>query len=497
MSETAYDSVPYPGHVHTHSHPNRIAAIARLFGIDAPPVSTARVLEIGCGDGGNLISIAYTLPRSQCVGVDLAATAIERGRQRVRALALTNCDLVVADLATVGRSLGEFDYVIAHGVYSWVPPPLREALLQLVRDALAPTGVAFVSYNVFPGWRIAGMVREMLRYHTLGIEDPAERVEQSKALMKFVAVAHDADDPYGRLLAAECERVSGYPPWYLHHDDLADVNDPVYFHEFVAQAKRFDLAFVAEADFASMTGTDLPKEALDKLDELSGDPVLRGQYLDFVKCRRFRQSLLTRAANPVAPGPVRENVRTLLVASAAAPETETVDLAAGVEVQFRWGQRVEPEDRSSAAKAAFLVLRERWPEALAFDDLLDRRIAQRCGNGLRTTMPRRSSRFLLAAFGLRMVELTAESVAGRGHDPRSAPRASLRRAPRSRIVRRADVPVAPAHPPGWIPGTESLTPVRRDSRSTNARGRAGPTRFGGHARRARPPPSRTDPNGLA
>ena len=239
VSETAYDSVPYPGHVHTHTHPNRIAAIARLFGIDAPPVSTARVLEIGCGDGGNLISIAYTLPRSQCVGVDLAATAIERGRQHVKALALTNCDLVVADLATVGRSLGEFDYVIAHGVYSWVPPPLRDALLQLISDALAPTGVAFVSYNVFPGWRIAGMVREMLRYHTLGIDDPGARVEQSKALMKFVAVAHDADDPYGRLLAAECERVSGYPPWYLHHDDLADVNDPVYFHEFVAQAQRF------------------------------------------------------------------------------------------------------------------------------------------------------------------------------------------------------------------------------------------------------------------
>ena len=111
-----------------------------------------------------------------------------------------------------------------------------------------------------------------------------------------------------------------------------------------------DLAFVAEADFASMTGADLPKEALEKLDELSGDPVLRGQYLDFVKCRRFRQSLLTRAANPAAPGPVRENVRTLLVASAAAPEIETVDLAAGVEVQFRWGQRVEPEDRSSACE---------------------------------------------------------------------------------------------------------------------------------------------------
>jgi SAM-dependent methyltransferase len=327
VSGTAYDSVPYPGHVHTYTHPNRIAAVARLFGIDAPIVATARVLEIGCGDGGNLISIAYTLPRSHCVGFDLAQTAVARGQHRIEALALANCELICADLSAVGRSLGEFDYVIAHGVYSWVPPSLRETLLQLIRDVLSPTGVAFVSYNVFPGWRIAGMVREMLRYHTAGMEDLAEQASQAQALLRFVAAGHDADDPYGRLMAAECERVSGYPSWYLHHDDLADINDPVYFHEFVAQAERFGLAFLAEADFASMTGADLPDAARDKLDELSGDPVLRGQYLDFIKCRRFRQSLLVRAGRHASPGPVRENVRDLLIASAATPETQTVDLA--------------------------------------------------------------------------------------------------------------------------------------------------------------------------
>jgi len=422
VSETAYDSVPYPGHVHTHSHPNRVAAIARLFGIDAPPVATARVLEVGCGDGGNLIAIAYTLPHAQCVGFDLAATAIARGQQHVEALALENCELMVADLAAVGPSLGEFDYVIAHGVYSWVPPPLREALLRLIGDVLSPLGVAFVSYNVFPGWRIAGMVREMLRYHTLGIDDPGERVEQAKALLRFVAVAHDDDDPYGRLLAAECERVSGYPPWYLHHDDLADVNDPVYFHEFVAQAKRFGLAFLAEADFASMTGADLPKEALEKLDELSGDPVLRGQYLDFVKCRRFRQSLLTHASHTAAPGPIRENVRTLLVASAAAPETETVDLAAGIEVQFRWGQRASLKTDHPLAKAAFLALRARWPEAMSFDELLT--AVTRFGYGeIKADDALALEQVLVTAFGLRMVELTAEpwrAVA----EPSPHPRAS-------------------------------------------------------------------------
>jgi SAM-dependent methyltransferase len=195
VSETAYDSVPYPGHVHTHTHPNRIAAIARLFGINAPPVSTARVLEIGCGDGGNLISIAYTLPRSQSVGLDLAASAVERGRQRVAALALTNCDLLVADLATAGRSLGEFDYVIAHGVYSWVPPPLRESLLRLVSDALAPTGVAFISYNVFPGWRIARMVPGCCAITRSASMISTRRASRRPAEIR--AVAHDDGGPYG------------------------------------------------------------------------------------------------------------------------------------------------------------------------------------------------------------------------------------------------------------------------------------------------------------
>jgi methyltransferase-like protein len=180
----------------------------------------------------------------------------------------------------------------------------------------------------------------------------------------------------------------------------------VYFHEFVAQAKRFGLAFLAEADFASMTGADLPEAAREKLDELSGDPVLRGQYLDFVKCRRFRQSLLTRAANRAAPAPVRENVRTLLVASAAAPDTETVELAAGVEVQFRWGQRASLKTDHPLAKTAFLALRERWPAAMSFDELLT--AVTRLGGELKADDAATLEQILVAAFGLRMVELTAE-----------------------------------------------------------------------------------------
>lgn len=405
QQQTAYDDVPYLGHVQSHTHPNRVCAIARLFGVEAPAVSTARILEMACGDGGNLIAIAHSLPQAHCVGFDLAATAVARAQQRIARLGLKNCEIVAADLAAVGKSLGEFDYIVAHGLYSWVPAPLRDSLLQLISDTLAPTGVAFVSYNVYPGWHVAGMVRDMLRFHTREIDDPAERVAQSNALMRFITAAHEADDPYGRLLAAECERLGGYPSWYLIHDDLATVNDPVYFRDFVAHAKRFELEYVAEADFASMSDADLSADAREKLDELRGDPVLHGQYLDFIKCRRFRQSLLCRPTNDVAVQPASGSLRKMFVASAATPDSQPVDLAAGVEVQFRW-TRSSLKTEHPLVKAVFVALAEHWPQCMSLDALAAA-TARLSGRDIESEDSGLLERIALTAFGLRMVDITA------------------------------------------------------------------------------------------
>ena len=224
-----------------------MAAIARLFGVAAPNVATARILEIACGDGSNLLPIAYSLPQAHCTGVDLAASAIEQAHARAASLQLRNVDLFVGDLASLG-SIGHFDYIVVHGVYSWVPRSMRDSLLCLIHRSLSPNGVAFVSYNTFPGWHVAGMVREMLRYHTRGASDAASKVAQARAFLDFLHVAHDDNDPYGRLLAAEAERFACHSSAHMFHDDLADVNDPVYFEEFVAHAARFGLAQLADAD---------------------------------------------------------------------------------------------------------------------------------------------------------------------------------------------------------------------------------------------------------
>ena len=406
-ARTAYDEVPYPGHSHAETHPNRSAAIARLFGVAAPSVATSRILEIACGDGSNLLPIACSLPKAHCTGFDLAASAIKRAHDRAASLQLRNVDLFAGDLASIG-SIGHFDYIVAHGLYSWAPRPLRDALLRLINGSLSPNGVAFVSYNTFPGWHVGGMVRDMLRYHTRAASDAASKVVQARALLDFLCVAHNDNDPYGRLLAAEAERFARHSPAHMFHDDLADVNDPVYFEEFVAHAAQFDLVQVADADFATMTANDLPTEARTKLEQLRGDPVTFGQYLDFVRCRRFRESLLCRAELVPASVPLPGVVRALLATSAATATASPVDLAEGVEAEFRWGDRASLVSGSSVAKATMVALREQWPGGVAFSRLLAR-VGALLGRDPSSDDAEALQDVLLEAFGMRMVELTAEN----------------------------------------------------------------------------------------
>src|SRR6185436_9013135 len=119
---TPYDELPYPGSAFAQTHPDRLATIATLFGMAPAPVERCRVLELGCGDGGNLIPMAYTLPGSEFLGIDAGGRGIAIGQDRAVAVGLTNLRLQHLDMLDTAIQLGKFDYIVSHGVYSWVPP---------------------------------------------------------------------------------------------------------------------------------------------------------------------------------------------------------------------------------------------------------------------------------------------------------------------------------------------------------------------------------------
>jgi SAM-dependent methyltransferase len=251
------------------------------------------VLELACGDGSNLVPIAATLPNASFVGFDFAAQPVARAQRMAHALGLTNIRLLELDLRRLPADLGSFDYIIAHGLYSWIPAEVRTHVMPLIARHLAPKGVALVSYNTLPGCHMRRVVWEMLKYHTRDIGDKPAKVAAARALLNLVATPIGDDNATQQAMRAEVRHAAEGSSAALAHDELSEPNDPVHFHEFTADASRARLTFLAEARLSTMTGGGLApqvRQALGRLDRLA-----REQYLDFIVFRHFRESLLCHA----------------------------------------------------------------------------------------------------------------------------------------------------------------------------------------------------------
>jgi SAM-dependent methyltransferase len=288
MPADPYDLVPYPTYPRSQTHPDCLAAVATLFGMRPAPVARCRVLELGCGDGGNLLPMAYALPASEFTGIDLSRHAVEEARRMAEALRLRNLRLIAGDLREIGAGFGEFDYIIAHGLYSWVPEDAREHLLWICRECLAPAGVAFVSYNCYPGGHLRQMLRDMLRYHVRGIPEPRRAMDEARCFLRFYLEARMLGPEWQALADREAKAMLERDDAVLYHDDLAAINQPVWFHQFAAHAARHGLQYLGEAE---------PYEMFDPrgvLEWLQSGLLEREQHLDFLKARRFRQTLLCR-----------------------------------------------------------------------------------------------------------------------------------------------------------------------------------------------------------
>jgi SAM-dependent methyltransferase len=299
-----YEAIAYGALPHPPTHPAHLAAMATAFGLQVPGVQRCRVLEVGCSDGANLLPMAATLPDAYFVGCDVARGAIEAASAAAEGAGLRNVTLCCEDLAALDPALGAFDFIVAHGVYSWVPSPVRDALFGLARERLAPGGVLYVSYNVLPGYRLRQAACEMVRRHVDAIVDARERLAATRSFARLLADGARSQYASEDGLRAELRAIAQSSDSDLFHDDFAIVNEPVYFRDFAAHAARWSLAWLAEADLHTMLAGGLAPGALQWLARL--DVLAREEHVDLLRQRRFRQSLLRRAqdmptATPFAP----------------------------------------------------------------------------------------------------------------------------------------------------------------------------------------------------
>jgi SAM-dependent methyltransferase len=320
---TTYDLLPYSSKPYALTHPDNLATIAALAGLRTPSLERCRVLELGCGAGGNLIPMAMSLPGATFVGVDLSRRQIADARSMADALRLTNVDFRAHDLADIDEALGVFDFIVCHGVFSWVPATLREAILAVCRRNLGPDGVAYVSYNVYPGWHLKGLVRDMLLYRIGGDGEPQARVQRARSVLGEIArEVTDRRDSYSRLLRDEVTKVAGASDTYLFHEYLEDVNQPFYFHRFVEMATAHGLRYVGDA-----------RSRIDA--RSAADPVRHEQEHDFLVMRSFRRSLLCHADVRIDPAVGAASLRYCHARARARPVSAAPDVASDRAEDFR------------------------------------------------------------------------------------------------------------------------------------------------------------------
>lgn len=366
---TSYDLVPYDALPRYSTHPDCLAALATLLGMRPAPVARCRVLELGCSTGGNLLPLAEALPQSEFVGLDLSPRQIDMGRQVAQALGLSNLRLEARSLLEVDESLGRFDYVICHGVYSWVPAEVRDGLLAACRRQLAPQGVAYVSYNTYPGWHLRAPVRDMMAYHVRGLEAPHERAAQARALLEFLDRHLPArEGTWARVVRDEAELVLPLGDSYLVHEHLEADNHAVYFHQFVEHARRHRLQYLGEAGgHLSLAG--YAPEVRQVLQTISADLLALEQYVDFLKCRAFRRTLLVREEVALNRAPAAGVVDQFQVVALARPVADEVDVCGPAVAEFKNDDDVRIETNSPVTKAALMELFEAWPRAVPFEGL--------------------------------------------------------------------------------------------------------------------------------
>jgi len=381
MPDTArsYDDSPYQSLAYPQSHPDRLATVATLFGLTPPRLTESRVIEIGCAAGGNLLPMAATLPGSRFVGIDVSPAQIAVAREAVEALGLANVELHTGSFADFQAEAQSFDYVIAHGVYSWVAAPLRAELLALCQRLLAPHGVAYVSYNTYPGCGLRQSMRQLARLFARGAPSPGAQVAAARNLFTLVDRALEGRfDPHGRLVRAELEELRGVDDSYIAHEHLEDANGPCYFHEFAEAAAGVGLQYLGEAEIQTMSTATLPQPAVEMLRQTARDLIEAEQFLDFVHNRSFRQTLLCHAGLPIKRAIAPEVIEQLSIASSAKPATTPVDIRSAEPADFRGRDEINLRAADPLTKAALADLAAVWPLPLPFPDLAAR-AAERAG----------------------------------------------------------------------------------------------------------------------
>ena len=302
MQQTIYKELGYKSYPFPFTTPAYLEAYGTLVGLKPPTAKTARVLELGATYGGNIISQAAHNPEATFVGIELSQDQVEKGNKIIEDAKLYNVSLVQGDILNFDESMGTFDYIIAHGFYSWISDEMKDKLLDIISNHLADNGIAYVSYNTYPGWHTMEEVRQLMLFANRGHDESThkEKVLRGKTVGSLVGAQilnyDNLKERNSKFLGA-LRSVMQKDDYYVGHDHLEPHNDPCYLYQFNDHLKANNLAYVGDADLTLSMVRTYDESIADKLEQLAPNSQAdQEQYLDFMLDTTFRKSIICKAS---------------------------------------------------------------------------------------------------------------------------------------------------------------------------------------------------------
>lgn len=299
----SYDDFLYVSKAFATCSINSLIATARIYGLDPAPIKGARVLELGSSCGGNIIPQALYYPEATFTGIDLSSVQIKHGNELIESMGRTNVTLLEKDIMDVDDDFGTFDYIIVHGIWSWVPDIVKDKILSICNRNLSDRGIAYVSYNTYPGWKRLEQMRDIMLYSEKQCKSQSlqERTAYTKNVLKLIGETMKMDErsqKHSGYKIDNINRVLEANDYYVGHEYLETFNDPVYVSEFIDRAEQQGCVYIGDKSIEKSFITWLDDKVVDNIKALAnGNHKDKEQYYDFVYDTQFRMSLLTKPCN--------------------------------------------------------------------------------------------------------------------------------------------------------------------------------------------------------
>lgn len=295
--KNSYDDLMYESKAFSQTAINALEARARLMGLQPAPAANAKVLELGCSMGGNIITQALYYPDAEFVGIDLSGRQVAQGNAIIERMGLENVRLEEKDILTVDESFGKFDYIIVHGIWSWVPDAVKDKIFSICRNNLTEHGIAYISYNVYPGWKRQEQLREIMYFAGRDVlEEPLEaRTRKGLDALKALAEILENDKGLGGGKLPAIQKILNHNTYYVAHEYMEIFNDPIYVNGFIEWANRHRLAYIGDTDLHVSFVSWMAEHTRERILALAGgDYIAKEFYSDILSDRQFRRSLLCR-----------------------------------------------------------------------------------------------------------------------------------------------------------------------------------------------------------